>query len=280
LFYIKFSLHSKLTLIPLKFNSGRGGFGGPPDHFGHQDSNQDTVFISGLPDDISEDQLVSHFGSIGVIKIDKKTGKPKIWIYRDKISGKGKGEATLTYDDPHTAKSAINWFNGKECGGKIIKVEFAQRKPGIGGDRGGGGGFGGGNPGRGFRGGGSRGSDRGGPRGASDGGGRQGDWRCPVQSCNNNNFSWRNECNRCKAPRPGDGGGAESFSTPQVVESSQRRGGGMAGRGRGGGGSRGMGGRGSRGGGPPRGPPGGRGGGGGRGGPMRSDFSDRRSKPY
>jgi len=33
------------------------------------DSNQDTVFISGLPDDISEDQLVSHFGSIGVIKV-------------------------------------------------------------------------------------------------------------------------------------------------------------------------------------------------------------------
>jgi RNA recognition motif-containing protein len=33
------------------------------------DSNQDTVFISGLPDDVSEDQLVSHFGSIGVIKV-------------------------------------------------------------------------------------------------------------------------------------------------------------------------------------------------------------------
>jgi RNA-binding protein FUS len=47
--------------------------------------------------------------------MDKKTGKPKIWIYRDKNSGKGKGEATLTYDDPHSAKSAITWFNGKFC---------------------------------------------------------------------------------------------------------------------------------------------------------------------
>ncbi|CAG2182695.1 unnamed protein product, partial [Oppiella nova] len=62
--------------------------------------NQDTVFISGLPDDINDEQLASHYGSIGMIKIDKKTGKPKIWIYRDKATGKGKGEATLTYEDP------------------------------------------------------------------------------------------------------------------------------------------------------------------------------------
>ncbi|CAG2121662.1 unnamed protein product, partial [Medioppia subpectinata] len=154
---------------------GRGGFGGPGDHYGQQDMNQDTVFISGLPDDISEDQLASHYGSIGMIKIDKKTGKPKIWIYRDKASGKGKGEATLTYEDPEAAKSAINWFNAKEFptgSGKYVKVEFAQRKS-SGGDRGfgGGGGFRGGRGGdRG--GGGSRGGGPGGPRGgSSDNGG-------------------------------------------------------------------------------------------------------------
>lgn len=45
--------------------------------------------------------------------MDRKTQKPKVWIYRDKISGKGKGEATVTYDDPPTATSAIQWFNGK-----------------------------------------------------------------------------------------------------------------------------------------------------------------------
>ncbi len=50
--------------------------------------------------------------------MDKKTGKRRIWIYKDKITGKGKGEATITYDDPPTASSAINWF-----GGKIVKSE-------------------------------------------------------------------------------------------------------------------------------------------------------------
>jgi RNA recognition motif-containing protein len=128
----------------------------------------DTIFVSGLPDDILEDGLVQHFGSIGVIKVryclcwnvscqvltvlirrhlnvtsdqiivlkcmmdvakkidpgffvcffslqtDKRTGKPKVWIYKDKISGRPKGEATITYDDSETAKAAINWFNGTQ----------------------------------------------------------------------------------------------------------------------------------------------------------------------
>jgi RNA-binding protein FUS len=143
--------------------------------------------------------------------LDKKTGKPKIWIYRDKVTGKGKGEATLTYDDPEAAKSAINWFNGlfafsfnlilelngivlkylaKEFPpgtGKFSKVEFAQRKTGgfndggfrggRGGGRGGGGGGGGGGRGGG---GGGMGGPRGGPGGD---GGRQGDWRYVHSKC-------------------------------------------------------------------------------------------------
>ena len=213
------------------------------------------------------------------------------------MTGKGKGEATVTYDDPEAARSAINWFNGKtdiklsnityksiltgkefpQGTGKFSKVDFAQRKPGgfDGGFRGGRGGGGGGGGGRGGRGMGGPGGPRGGPGGD---GGRQGDWRCPEPSCNNNNFSWRNECNRCKAPRPADG--PPGLMTPQVIDGqgggrSPRGGmGGMRG-GRGGGGGRGGmrdgdRGRGGRGGGDRGGMRGGRGGpprGGMRGGP-------------
>lgn len=88
----------------------------------------DTIFVSGLPEDIDEDGLVQHFGSIGVIKTDKRTGKPKVWIYKDKNTGRPKGEATITYDDCETAKAAINWFNEKDFGGNTIKVEIATRK--------------------------------------------------------------------------------------------------------------------------------------------------------
>ena len=45
--------------------------------------------------------------------MDKKTMRPKIWVYKDKVTGAGKGEATVTFDDPNTVEAAINWFNGK-----------------------------------------------------------------------------------------------------------------------------------------------------------------------
>lgn len=61
------------------------------------------------------------FGRRGLTKLilfslqtDKRTGKPKVWIYKDKNSGRPKGEATITYDDSETAKAAINWFNGMQ----------------------------------------------------------------------------------------------------------------------------------------------------------------------
>ncbi|OTF70174.1 RNA binding protein-like protein, partial [Euroglyphus maynei] len=148
--------------------AGSGGNGG---YMMHQptDVENDTIFISGMPLDVTEDQLSTHFGSIGIIKMDRSQ-KHRIWIYRDKVTGEGKGEATLTYEDPHTAKSAIQWFHGKELPGtgKILNVEFAQRKLPAGGDykggrggRGGGGGF----PMRGRGAGGDRGGGGGGDRG-------------------------------------------------------------------------------------------------------------------
>lgn len=44
---------------------------------------------------------------------DKKTNTPKVWIYKDKNTNLPKGEATVTFDDPDTAKAAIDWFDGK-----------------------------------------------------------------------------------------------------------------------------------------------------------------------
>lgn len=32
-----------------------------------------------------------------------------------------------------------------------------------------------------------------------------GDWPCP--SCGNNNFAWRDKCNKCQTAKPGGGGG-------------------------------------------------------------------------
>ena len=47
----------------------------------------DTIYIGGLPPDTTEASLAEYFGSIGIIKLDKKTKGKKIWLYRDKGTG-------------------------------------------------------------------------------------------------------------------------------------------------------------------------------------------------
>nr|XP_034956951.1 RNA-binding protein FUS-like [Zootoca vivipara] len=72
-------------------------------------------------------------------------------LYTDRETGKLKGEATVSFDDPPSAKAAIDWFDGKEFSGNPIKVSFATRRADF--NRGGGGGNGRGGRGRGGRGG-------------------------------------------------------------------------------------------------------------------------------
>ncbi|XP_019895178.2 RNA-binding protein cabeza isoform X2 [Musca domestica] len=324
----------KIAVAAAEDMGGSGGYGGGAgggSGGGDMITQEDTIFVSGMDPSATELDIETHFGAIGIIKKDKRTMKPKIWLYRNKETGVSKGEATVTYDDINAAQSAIAWFDGRDFNGCIIKVSLAQRQNnwnkggggrggGGGGGRGrggGGGGFGGGDRDRGGsrfdRGGGSGdydsgrgggggdrgpGGDRGGrprmggPGGGGGGGGnnnvapREGDWRC--SSCNNTNFAWRNECNRCKTPKGDDDGGNNA--------GGGRGGGGYGGGGGGGGGynrdNRGGGGGGYGGGnrfgggrgGGPGGDRGGRrdfGGNSGGGGPMRGNSpGNNRSRPY
>ena len=43
----------------------------------------DTVYISNVSKDITEEDLVPYFGQIGLIKKDKTTMKHKVFLYRD-----------------------------------------------------------------------------------------------------------------------------------------------------------------------------------------------------
>lgn len=46
------------------------------------------------------------------LQINKRTGLHAINIYTDKDTGKPKGDATLSYEDPPAAKAAVEWFDG------------------------------------------------------------------------------------------------------------------------------------------------------------------------
>lgn len=103
----------------------KGGFNSKGD--GEMVTQEDTIFVQGMNPETSETEIADYFGAIGIIKKDKRTMKPKIWIYKDKESGRPKGEATVTYEDANAAQSAIGWFDNKDFNGSMIKVSLAQR---------------------------------------------------------------------------------------------------------------------------------------------------------
>ncbi|KAL8208171.1 hypothetical protein R6Q57_007583 [Mikania cordata] len=187
-----------------------------------------SVYICNLPPGTDEDMLAEYFGTIGLLKKDKRTGRPKIWLYRDKVTDEPKGDATVTYEDPHAAVAAVEWFNNKEFHGNIIEVLIAQSKnshnsiapfgdpilaSGVGANES--------DPD--INGSGARGRGRGDASGniPQKAWQQDGDWMCPNTSCTNVNFAFRGVCNRCGTARPAGAGGGGA-------------GGGGRGRGRGG----------------------------------------------
>ena len=58
-----------------------------PDTLSFTVPDVDMIYVAGLPSGITEEAMAAHFGTIGVLKQDKKKGKPKIWLYRDKATG-------------------------------------------------------------------------------------------------------------------------------------------------------------------------------------------------
>ncbi|CAN6463447.1 unnamed protein product [Victoria cruziana] len=181
------------------------------DHMGKAAPPTGSVYVCDLPPGTDENMLAEFFGTIGLLKKDKRTGRPKIWLYRDKVTNEPKGDATVTYEDPHAALAAVEWFHDKDFHGSRIGVFIAESKSkepdlvvnGAGAELG--------EDGRDPNGGAGRGRGRG--DASSKAWQQDGDWMCPNTSCGNVNFAFRGVCNRCGTARPagssgtGTGGG-------------------------------------------------------------------------
>jgi hypothetical protein len=97
---------------------------------------ENTIYVQGLPPSAPQDEIAEFFGRIGAIKKSKKSynqGEPTIHLYKDKHTGRPKGDGTVSYEETSTAKAAIDWFSGKPFGdpgrypGSNLQVSIARR---------------------------------------------------------------------------------------------------------------------------------------------------------
>ncbi|KAF6390340.1 hypothetical protein mRhiFer1_007910 [Rhinolophus ferrumequinum] len=58
----------------------------------------------------------------------KRSGQSTIHMYLNKKTGKPKGDAPVSYEDPLTAKAAVEWFDRKDFQGSKLKVSLARKK--------------------------------------------------------------------------------------------------------------------------------------------------------
>ncbi len=116
------------------------------------------LYVGNMSFKTSEDELRSAFGQFGNVT--------DVYVAMDKMTGRPRGFAFVTFSSPEEAKVAAEKLNGADLGGRALTVNEARPKEeGAGRSFGGGGGGGGG---RGFGGGGGE------RRGGFGGGGRSG----------------------------------------------------------------------------------------------------------
>ena len=88
------------------------------------------IYVTGLLPSVTSDDLHGLFSGIGIIaRLKQKRGFKDQWPYAIKIytseTGKPKGDATVTYEDPAAAHSAGSFFNGHDFKG--TKIRHAAR---------------------------------------------------------------------------------------------------------------------------------------------------------
>ncbi|CAM8946084.1 unnamed protein product [Rhodiola kirilowii] len=208
-----------------------------------------SVYVCNLPEGTDEGMLAEYFGTIGLLKKDKRTGKPKIWLYHDKVTNEPKAESknkddysggTIRGGDPILGgrgdASAKPWQQDGDwaCPNtSCTNVNFAfrgvcnrcgtARPAGAFGSSGRGGGLG-----RGRNNNDSGGAGRG--TGGAPGLFGPNDWTCPM--CANINWAKRLKCNVCNTNKPGHNeggvrggraGGYKELDEEEIQETRRRR---------------------------------------------------------
>ena len=117
------------------------------------------LYVGNLAFQTTSEELQDLFGQAGTVESAS--------VVEDRMTGRSRGFAFVEMATKEEATAAIEQFNGKEVGGRALKVNEAKPRENRAGGGGGGRGFGG------NRGGGYGGNRNGGGRGGNYGGGNR-----------------------------------------------------------------------------------------------------------
>jgi len=93
-----------------------------------------NIYVGNIAYELSEDDLREAFSAFGEVESAR--------IITDRFTGRSKGFGFVEMADSEQAQKAIDEMNGREVGGRALRVNEARPRPA--GDRPRGGGFGGG----------------------------------------------------------------------------------------------------------------------------------------
>lgn len=96
-----------------------------PQWFEESPENCTKVYVSNLPEDITEEEFVEVMSKCGMIFRDPKNRKLKVKLYAES-NGQLKGDGLVHYIRVESVKLAIDMLDGYEVRGRKIKVQRAQ----------------------------------------------------------------------------------------------------------------------------------------------------------
>ncbi|XP_040202456.1 ELAV-like protein 3 isoform X8 [Rana temporaria] len=107
-----------ISTMETQASNGPGSVGILNGTNGAADDSKTNLIVNYLPQNMTQEEFKSLFGSIGEIESCK--------LVRDKITGQSLGYGFVNYVDPNDADKAINTLNGLKLQTKTIKVSYAR----------------------------------------------------------------------------------------------------------------------------------------------------------
>ncbi|XP_033324998.2 RRM1_TatSF1_like and RRM2_TatSF1_like domain-containing protein barc [Megalopta genalis] len=96
----------------------------PPTWFEVDEAHNTAIYVSGLPLDITMEELTELFNKCGLIARDEK-GKNRIKLYKDS-NGQPKGDALCIYIKVESVDLALKLLDNSQIRGKVLSVQRAK----------------------------------------------------------------------------------------------------------------------------------------------------------